>query len=291
MADDVIEMNGYRIAVGEKWFCSELDLGSLEWRDQDVDRPGGDGRLFGRDYATPGTIVLTLHTFAESRAEARRRVRELASVWRWSEYRSTPGAFTSLSFEMDGETGVVFGRPRSFSAGVSGVEFDSGHAEATVEFVPMTDLIFDSVEPSNTLHIGILPNQALGLLFPAEAPFYFEGEQAQRQGQVVNDSLVPVPFRVAFNGPVSAPVVTSTEGGWRIALNGSVAYDQTILVDTMAQTVTRVSDGASFAHMLTYDSDLSARLAPGSQEVVFSGRDSTNTSSVDVSWSDAVNGF
>ena len=51
MADDVIEMNGYRIAVGEKWFCSELDLGSLEWRDQDVDRPGGDGRLFGRDYA------------------------------------------------------------------------------------------------------------------------------------------------------------------------------------------------------------------------------------------------
>ena len=39
MADDVIEMNGYRIAVGEKWFCSELDLGSLEWRDQDVDRP------------------------------------------------------------------------------------------------------------------------------------------------------------------------------------------------------------------------------------------------------------
>src|SRR5699024_2443514 len=41
MADDVIEMNGYRIAVGEKWFCSELDLGSLEWRGQDVDRAAG----------------------------------------------------------------------------------------------------------------------------------------------------------------------------------------------------------------------------------------------------------
>src|SRR5690625_4594071 len=132
MADDVIEMNGYRIAVGEKWFCSELDLGSLEWRDQDVDRPGGDGRLFGRDYATPGTIVLTLHTFAESRAEARKNVRELASAWRWSEHRATPGKFTSLSFTMDGEAGVVFGRPRTFAANVSGVEFDSGHASCRV---------------------------------------------------------------------------------------------------------------------------------------------------------------
>ena len=39
---DFSEMNGYRIAVGEKWFCEELDLGSLEWRVQDVDRPAGD---------------------------------------------------------------------------------------------------------------------------------------------------------------------------------------------------------------------------------------------------------
>lgn len=291
MANDVIEMNGYRIAVGEDWFCSDLDLGSLDWRDQDVDRPGGDGRMFGRDYATPGTIVLTLHTFAESRAEARRRVRELASVWRWSEYRSTPGAFTSLSFEMDGETGVVFGRPRSFAAGVSGVEFDSGHAEATVEFVPMSDIIFDSTGYSNNLHISILPNQSLGLMFPAEAPFFFEGEQTARQGQVVNDSLVPVPFAVSFYGPVTNPKVTSTVGGWEIALNTSIAYDQIIVVDTMAQTVTRMSDGASFAHVLTYSSDLSARLAPGGQEVVFSGLDTTNTASVDVSWSNAANGF
>src|SRR5699024_2069484 len=83
----------------------------------------------------------------------------------------------------------------------------------------------------------------------------------------------------------------STVGGWRIALNTSIAYDQTIVVDTMAQTVTRESDGASFAHVLTYDSDLSARLAPGGQEVVFSGRDTTNTASVDVEWSNASNGF
>ena len=291
MADDVIEMNGYRIAVGEKWFCSELDLGSLEWRDQDVDRPGGDGRIFGRDYATPGTVVLTLHSFADSRAEVRRNVRELAAAWRWSSDRATPGAFTHLSFDMDGEVGVLFGRPRTFAATVSEVEFDSGHAEATAEFVPLSDLIFDSVEPSNSLHISILPNQSLGLMFPAEAPFFFEGEQTQRQGQVVNASLVPVPFRVKFNGPVTNPAVTSTVGGWRIELNTSIAYDQTIIVDTMAQTVTRTNDGASFAHVLTYDSDLSARLSPGGQEVVFSGRDTTNTASVDVEWSNASNGF
>src|SRR5699024_12368026 len=105
MADDVIEMDGYRIAVGEKWFCSELDLGSLEWRDQDVDRPGGVGRLFGRDYATPGAIVLTLHTVAESRAEARKNVRELASAVGWSEDRAPPGKFESLSSTIAGAAG------------------------------------------------------------------------------------------------------------------------------------------------------------------------------------------
>ena len=76
-----------------------------------------------------------------------------------------------------------------------------------------------------------------------------------------------------------------------IALNTTIAYDQTIIVDTMAQTVTRASDGASFAHVLTYSSDLSARLSPGGQEVVFSGLDTTNTASVDVRWSNAANGF
>src|SRR5699024_8878476 len=254
-------------------------------------RPVADGRLFARNSVTPDTMVLTLQTFAESRAEARKNVRELASAWRWSEHSATPGKFTSLSFTMDGEAGVLFGRPRTFAANVSGVEFDSGHAEATVEFVPMSVIIFDSATPSQSLHISILPNQSLGLMFPAEAPFFFEGEQTQRQGQVVNDSFVPVPFRVKFNGPVTNPAVTSTVGGWRIELNTSIAYDQTIIVDTMAQTVTRESDGASFAHVLTYDSDLSAPLSPGGQEVVFSGRDTTNTASVDVSWSNASNGF
>lgn len=288
---DVISMNGYQISVDDKWLCTEVDLGSLEWRTQDVERPGGDGRIFGRDYATPGTIVLTLETFASGEDEARANVRELASVWRWSEDRATPGAFTSLSVELNGRAGVVFGRPRTFAPTVSGVNFVSGHATATAEFVPMSDIIFDSVEPSQLLHISILPNQSLGLMFPAEAPFFFEGEQTQRQGQVVNDSFVPVPFRVEFHGPVTNPKVTSTVGGWEIALNTSVAYDQTIVVDTMAQTVTRQSDGASFAHVLTYSSDLSARLAPGSQEVVFSGIDTSNTASVDVRWSNAASGF
>lgn len=288
---DVITMNGYRISIDDKWVCTSLDMGSLDWRVQDVDRPGGDGRLFGRDYATPGTIVLTLDTKADTPAEARANIRELAAAWRWSEHRAAPGRFTSLAVEFDGVTGVVFGRPRSFAAEVSEVGFNNGHATVTAEFVPMSDIIFDSATPSQNLHISILPNQSLGLMFPAEAPFIFEGEQTARQGQVVNDSFVPVPFRVAFHGPVTNPKVTSTVGGWEIALNTSVAYDQTIVVDTMAQTVTRESDGASFAHVLTYSSDLSARLVPGGQEVVFSGLDTTNTASVDVSWSNAANGF
>src|SRR5699024_8398140 len=119
----------------------------------------------------------------------------------------------------------------------------------------------------------------------------FEGERTARQGQVMNDYHIPVPISVGFHGPATNPKLTSTVAGWELALNTTIAYDHTIVVDTSAETVTRESDGASFAHVLTYDSDLSARLSPGGQEVVFSGRDPTNTASVDVEWSNASNGF
>ncbi|RBP66443.1 hypothetical protein DFO66_103393 [Brevibacterium sanguinis] len=293
MAGEVFwaEMNGYRFSVNDDFFARKLDLGTLDWRTQDVDRPGGDGRIFGRDYANPGTVIITAHSTAGTAAEARENLRGLAAAWRWSEHRDDPGAYTYLKLVLEGVEGVIYGRPRKFTPELGTAGYRAGGQGATLEFVPLTDLIFDLNGFSNNIHISILPNQSLGLEFPAIAPFFFEGEQTQRQGQIVNDSLVPVPFRVAFHGPVIDPAVTSTVGGWEIGLETTIPYDQTIIVDTLANTVTRESDGASFADTLTYQSDLSARLAPGAQEVVFSGRDSTNTASVDVSWSDAVNGF
>lgn len=291
MAGEVFwaEMNGYRFSVNDDFFVRSLDLGTLDWRTQDVDRPGGDGRIFGRDYANPGSIVITAHSTADTAVEARANLRALAAAWRWSEHRDNPGAYTSLNLVLEDVEGVVYGRPRKFTPELGAGGYRAGGQGATLEFVPLIDLVFEST--TRNVHISILPNQSLGLEFPAIAPFYFEGEQTQRQGQIVNDSLVPVPFKVAFHGPVVDPSVTSTVGGWEISLEMTIPSDQTIVVDTLANTVTRQSDGVSFASALTYQSDLSARLAPGAQEVVFAGRDSTNTASVDVSWSDAVTGY
>lgn len=284
-------MNGHLIGPEYGFFCSELDLSELSWRDQDADVPGGDGRLFGRDYATAGPITLTLESMADDVATAKQDMRALMAAWRWSEGRNTPGAYTTLSATIAGERSTFYGRPRKIKPDVSGGSFHSGGVTLTAEFVPMIDIVFDSATFSRQVHVNILPPDLLGLEFPAEADFYFEGAETKRQGEIVNESYVPVPFEVKFNGPVSKPRVSSTIGGWEIELTGSIAYDQSIVVNTLSHTVTRESDGASMSHLLTYDSDLSARLAPGAQEVTFSGLSETNTASVDVRWSNASTGI
>ena len=80
-------------------------------------------------------------------------------------------------------------------------------------------------------------------------------------------------------------------GGWEVSLDGTVPYDQEFVVDTLANTVTRVEDGASMAHLLTFRSDLSARLPAGASEVIFTGTDETNTAWAQVEYMPVVAGI
>ena len=289
MSEYDLEMNGHLIGPEYGFFCSELDLSELDWRDQDADVPGGDGRLFGRDYATAGPITLTLESMADDVASAKQDMRALMSAWRWTDGRSTPGAYTSLSATIAGERSTFYGRPRKIKPDVSGGSFHSGGVTLTAEFVPMIDLVF--LGTGRQVDITILGNQDQGLEFPAEAPFFFEGEQRPREGQIVNGGTEPVPFTARFYGPVSNPSIQSDVGGWEIALDTTIAYDQVLIVDTLGHTVTREEDGASFSHALTYSSDLSALLPAGMSEVFYRGTDSSNTAHVIIEWSEGTTGI
>lgn len=289
MSEYDLEMNGHLIGPEYGFFCSELDLSELSWRDQDADVPGGDGRLFGRDYATAGPITLTLESMADDVAAAKQDMRALMAAWRWSEGRNTPGAYTSLSATIAGERSTFYGRPRKIKPDVSGGSFHSGGVTLTAEFVPMIDLVF--LGSGRLVDITILGNQDQGLEVPVEVPAFLEGEQRPREGQIVNGGTESVPFTAKFYGPVSNPSIYSEVGGWEISLDTSIAYDQVLVVDTLGHTVTREEDGASFAHALTYSSDLSALLPPGTSEVFFKGTDSSNTAHVIIEWSEGTTGI
>lgn len=271
------------------FFASAFELPEMDWRVQDADVPGGNGRLFGRDYASPGTITLTLESMADTVAEAKQDMRSLMSAWRWSENRNNPGAYTYLSATIAGERSTWYGRPRKIKPDVSTGMFHSGGVTLTAEFVPMIDLVF--LGTGRSVDITILGNQDQGLEVPVEVPAFLEGEQRPREGQIVNGGTEAVPFKARFYGPVSNPSIYSEVGDWEISLDATIAYDQVLVVDTLGHTVTREEDGASFAHALTYTSDLSALLPTGTSEVFFKGTDSSNTAHVNIEWSEGTTGI
>lgn len=289
MSDFDIELNGHMIGPEFGFFCSDLDLGGVDFRDQDKEVPGGDGWLFGRDYATPAPITLTLESMADTVAEAKQDMRALMSAWRWSENRNNPGAYTYLTATIAGERSTFYGRPRKIKPNVSTGSFHSGGVQLVAEFKPMTDLVF--LGSGRTVDITILGNQDQGLEVPVEVPAFLEGEQRPREGQIVNGGTEAVPFKARFYGPVSNPSIYSESGEWEISLDTSIAYDQVLVVDTLGHTVIREEDGASFAHALTYTSDLSALLPAGTSEVFFKGTDSSNTSHVNIEWSEGTTGI
>lgn len=288
-SDFDIEMNGQMIGPDYGFFASDLDLGGLEFRDQDKDVPGGNGRLFGRDYATAAPITLTLESMSDTVAEAKADMRALMSAWRWTQGRNSPGAYTYLSVTIAGERSTFYGRPRKIKPDVSTGTFHSGGVTLAAEFVPMIDLVF--LGSGRTVDITILGNQDQGLEVPVEVPAFLEGEQRPREGQVVNGGTEPVPFTARFYGPVSNPSISSPVGDWEISLDTTIAYDQVLVVDTLGHTVIREEDGASFAHALSYDSDLSALLPAGTSEVFFKGTDSSNTAHVTIEWSEGTTGI
>ena len=282
-----IEMNGYRIGEWSPFFAQDFEPGGVEWRVQDQEAPDRDGVMFGRDYANPNPVVLSLVSMADTTRQVREDLRELAAAWRWTERRDTPGDYTYIAWESAGEVAVMYGRPRKFVPEISGGALHQGGVVAALEFQPLSPLIFTGRVESHSLLIR--PLDPPGLLFPAESPFLFQGGGQPRQGQLTVSGYEPTPFEVHVKWPISDPKVWSTVGGWEIQVTGHVAYDQTLIVDTLANTA-RVG-GSSVAHRLTRRSNLNARLKPGVQEFLFSGRDETQTATATIRWMNAHTGY
>lgn len=270
----------YRLGPSHEWFCTQIDIGSAGFRTQDNARPRRDGRHFGRDYVDPGAWTLTVIPTGTVRGvELIHRLSRLAGAW-WFDDRQVPGAYTSLHYELDdGSRRQVFGRPRGVDPDINGVA--DGTAEVSLVFDLMDATAY--ADTPHRLELELLPGSPAGLIFPAIAPFVFDSGNTSRQGMIHNTGMVPSPIRVAFSGPVVDPTIRSITHGWEINLNTTIAYDQTVTVDTRDMTVLR-GDGASFAHTVTRHSSLGVMVAPGFDEIVFEGSDPTGTSRATVEW-------
>jgi len=289
MADPVLEegtfsLDGYKFG-GENdpvlVVPGGFDPGTTAWRTQDADNPIGDAMRFGRDRLSPPVWSFSFLTNKDTSTDGLDAIEAIEGRWIADKVRSTPGSVQTLRYNIGKRTRRVYGRSRRFSLAVTPMAF-RGNAPAIADFQLADPLHYDDVQYQTT--ISILAGRAAGITSP------LTGKLSTTKGGGQIDTIqevggtAPAPFIAVIKGPVSNPYITGP--GFSLKLNTTLAYDQSVVIDTrpFAQTVIR-NDGASLAGALSRTSRITtARLNPGAASISFGGTDATGTSRCDFSW-------
>ena len=267
------ELNGYRVGDRDSVFVSGFEPGTPELANQDFTNPLTDGVFFGRD--TLGSAAWTLE-FAATGPQRFQAITALASEWR--KPSRTPGSESVLRFRVGNRTRRVYGRPRQFLS-TPGPGFVNGVMTATANFTTSDHLIYGDVE--QTMSATLIPSSRGGVKSPLVGSLTSLSKGAGNNTLDVTGDA-PAPFTATIYGPVSTPVIEGD--GWRIEISGTLAFDQSVTIDTRRFTVL-TERGVSISGRLHRTSRLAnARLAPGARNVTFSGIDATGRARCDISW-------
>lgn len=261
-----------------------FDPGAVDVRSEDQARPQRDGDMVGRDFLGGTTWRLDMTTDQQDLTSALAVAAALEAAWKNPAVRLNPLVKVPLSYQVDGRWRRVYGRPDRYQGFAETLATLQGVGHVTCDFRVTDPLTYD--DEASTVTLTIVPASTGGLEAPLVAPLSTVRSSAPRAGLVVNRGDAPTPLGVTFYGPVTDPWVRAA-AGWEVALIGSLAYDQAVMVDPMGGTVTR-QDGAPAAGLLTRRTRLSGTaLAPGTNELTFGGTDSTGTARAVLSWRNA----
>lgn len=249
----------------------EAEGGSVD----DAPLPRRDAIGFGEDFLGGQTITFEASAFGADEGEVRSRLAAFAADWRADALRRTPGAVA----ELRSHTGrSVFGRPRRFTPDDSS-SFD-GLVGMTATFVS-ADARWYGPEESITLQHSPAPSG--GMRTPLVAPFSTTPSATAAVSARVTGDLDASPI-ITVRGPITNPEITI--GPLRFAFALSLAWDQTLEIDTRpwASTITR--DGASVAGALSPASTWlsEALLPPGVHALGLRGVSSSGTATASVRW-------
>ena len=278
MIDGQFELEGFAFGAEQTWRVAEWDPGERTLAVGDVWPLARDGVLFGRDIESAPEWIYRLRA---RHVDVMAALADLRSAWEGR--RADPLDTSVLRYMLAGRVRRVYGRPRRFHPLMTPWARPNRILEVDTTFRLSDPLHYDDGERSVTLRI--VPPSTGGLLAPLVAPLSTARSSAPDARFITVRGDAPAPVRVTFHGPATDPWVRGT--GWEVGLNGSIAYDGQVTVDTRTTTVLR-ADGASVAGMLTRRTRLAeVRLAPGVHELSFGGIDPTGTASATVAWRDA----
>lgn len=251
----------------------DLRTGDVEWPLRHGSRPGAD-------FLAAGSITLTLRTRygIRTREQANAATAAFMRAWR-RDLSAAPGAMTPLRIMSGAAERVVYGRAGRVSPPIpDSVLARQGLVEIIAEFRVLDPLVYDA--ESSALSISVVPRSLGGIVAPVVSPVTTTMTSGVEYRVLDVPGDAPAPLRVTFHGPATDPKVLV--GGVEVGIAGSLAYDEDIVVDGRARTVT-LATGAQAAHRLSRASRLD-RLSvdPGEHEIGFTATDRTGTARVTV---------
>lgn len=256
------------------------DLGDLDIETADARRPRGDGLLFGKDFLGGRTITLPLAISAPTEAEALAIYQTLRTAWRADKVRLTAGATATLRFRRAGRERLVYGRPRRFAEDLTLAR--QGVIKVVADFAAADDVFYDVTEQAKA--VGLVATPSGGLVGPLGSPLSTTAS-SDRSVAITVDAPVPAWPTITISGPVTNPVV-EVVGLWRMEFRATLAYDQTLVVDTRPWARTVKRNGSNLAGSLTRQSTplSKAQIPSGTYELAFRGASDTGTATATVRW-------
>lgn len=250
------------------------DLGDVALRLDDADAPRGDGTLMGTDFRGSRTITFDLGVQGPDEATIRDTMGALATAWRGDYVRSRPGLMAELRMRYRDSERLVYGRPRRYAPSIK--EVGTGLlGTATADFTCVNDVFYALTETVAT--IELVPNAGGGMVAPFAFPLTTSSSSDRSQVIDVGGDTSTWPI-IDITGPITNPVIEAL-GLWRMEFALSLAYDETLTIDTRPWVRTIKVNGASVAGAITRTSSRLAKAAtpPGSYEVALRGISSTGT--------------
>lgn len=294
LEESQFEIGGYRFGRDLPIEVTTFDEGGAEAQVGDLDLPGQDGTVFGRDTKAGMELTFELSVNTRSPDQAKAEWGELATRWDAAAVRSRARQVVPLRVRTPGErTVVVYGRPRSLERTSTLALMKVGRIDGVATFQCADAYFYDDTGPdgeggphSITLTLVASAGDG-GIVWPVTWPFTW-GAQGVRQDTVVNRGDSPSWPVITFHGPVAQPSIELVGTGRRLSLDTTLAYDRSITIDTRpwARTILR-DDGASFAGVARGASLSEFQLPVGQTVLAYRGTDLSGQSRCVISWRDA----
>lgn len=258
------------------------EVGAVEIEVDDISLPRTDGIAMGQDFYGAQTVSFDLAVRPEEGKPVSVLLGELRHFWRDPAHRQTGGKVIELR-SPDGRS--LYGRPRRFSPDRDAEKFE--YITVVADFEAVSDLWSGA---HGSALVSLVPPLGRGLVAPLVEPLTIQGVAQNASGFTVGGSSPAYPV-IEFRGPITNPSLHA--GDWDLRVRGSLAYDETLVVDTRPWMRTLALNGRPVAGMLMPSSSRlrDVTLAPGFHSVQLRGTDITGTASALISWRESHSSF